>query len=836
MTTTITLPVGEYQINGGAWAPAPVTIGLRGNGTEIFTIITGAASPPPATLSPPYCGVNFPQGCWESQTYFTSDPHYTDYVDGNGHALGYLYHDAYLNTAAAGIAGVHPDLSLYAGLPNYNIIRIGERWERIQPTLGAALDSTRLTALTREVNAVTSRGAVALIDIHNFGAYPSASSNLIGGAGPTAAQYNDLMARLATAFKANPRVWLDPMNEPIDFPGHAPEWATYIQGALNAIRAAGFTNKVLIPGINYTGANTWFTSGSAAALVGITDSANNYAYQVHQYADSDTSGTHRGTIQYENYFSDILAPVTAWAEANNKHLFLGEWNTDREGANRAQGERMLALALKHMQAHPCWIGFTLWQGGPMEVDDLYTTWSEADGTKPSRHDRVIRAGMVTGSAVAAPINTAAGTLSGTATEGNTLSVSGVAWSHTGNSDLGFEEFYQWQRNPGSGWADIVGADQPTLPLSLPLVGKTVRRGTYAKNIGELVGTARAYTPASSTIAASAAGEVFEQTTSVPDTTWTAHPLNAVGSSLAAGSLTGTPSGGAGIFALKSYGYLIPGYVYELAVRASASAANMIVQVGIDEQAISAGSYLATQVNLSTGAFTDLNGTGADSPTRQAATVVTTVSSEKLIKQRFSVARAIKPTVSIGLAVSSPGGTISPTLVSIKCVSEINGLGPELLSHTVPGGTGWTAALYNVSGATISGGTFSGTPNGSSGVLATDAEASVNTTDTYELSSQAQATGGSNVIYRIGVDDPSAGGYVHIYVNLSTGAFTYNNSGGSSQPTIMGTSTVTTVGSEKLIKVWMKFASSGTPTFVAGIAETSPAGTVVASAISFRKVL
>jgi hypothetical protein len=163
------------------------------------------------------------------------------------------------------------------------------------------------------------------------------------------------------------------------------------------------------------------------------------------------------------------------------------------------------------------------------------------------------------------------------------------------------------------------------------------------------------------------------------------------------------------------------------------------------------------------------------------------------------------------------------------------LGPELLTRTVPGGTGWTTGPYNVSGSTISGGTFSGTPDGYSGVLATDQEATVNTTDVYELSSQARSTSGSNVLYRVGVDNPGGGGYAHIYVNMSTGTFTYNNSGGTYGPVVVGTSTVTTVGTEKLIKMRLQFKTAGIPNFVAGIAETSPTGTVVASAISFKKV-
>jgi hypothetical protein len=797
-------------------------------------------SVPTSLLSPAYQGVNFPQGggadlSGGAAPPYTSDPYYTS-------PLGFLYHAAYFNTAESS-AGLHSDISYFRGLPNYNICRISVLWERLQPTLGAALNSTHLANLTTDVNAVTSRGAVAIVDIHNYGAYPSGSGNLIGGSGPSAAQYNDLMTRVATAFKTNPLVWLDPMNEPVAFPGGATEWAGYIQGAINAIRTAGFTNYILVPGINYTGAHSWVSSGSAAALVSLTDSANKLIYQVHQYADHDYSGQWRGELVSETIYPETLAAVTAWAEANGKLLFLGEWNTDRDSGNQARGERALTLGLKYMQAHSCWIGHTLWQGGPMGVDDLYTTWNENDPptyTKPSRHDRAVRALMVTGSTVSLPSATATpagGTLSGTATEGNTLGVTGVSWSHAGNADLGYEELYQWQI-AGSTPTDIIGADGSTIPLSLPLVGKTVRRGTYAKNIGGTAATV--YTAASSTVASGTLAELFEQTTSVPDATWIKHPNNVFGSYLAAGSLNGTPNGANGVFAYKGSGYVFPNYVYEVSARASGTVSNMIFQVGIDETTVSANSYGVTQVNLTSSAFTNFNGTGPDSPLRQGTTTVTTVGSEKLIKQQFSFPAQIRPIISIGIAASSPGGTINLTLVSIKCISAISSgggtLGPELLTHTVPGGTGWTASPFNVGGSSVSSGTFSGTPNGAAGALATDPEASVTAGHTYELSSQASANA-SNVIYRIGVDDPlgGGGGYAHIYTNLTTGAFTYNNSGNANQPAVVGTSTVTTVGSEKLIKIRLQFVNSGTPNFVAGLAETSPAGTVTVSNFSFKEV-
>lgn len=63
------------------------------------------------------------------------------------------------------------------------------------------------------------------------------------------------------------------------------------EAAIKAIRRSGARNKVLVPGTAFSTASTWVSSGNAAAMASFHDPANNFAFEVHQYLDRNSSGT-----------------------------------------------------------------------------------------------------------------------------------------------------------------------------------------------------------------------------------------------------------------------------------------------------------------------------------------------------------------------------------------------------------------------------------------------------------------------------------------------------------------------------------------------------------------
>ena len=69
----------------------------------------------------------------------------------------------------------------------------------------------------------------------------------------------------------------------------------------------------------------------------VQDPAHNFALQVHQYLDADSSGTHPGVVSPTIGFERLTA-ITQWAEAKGYRLFLGEVGVDTDPAS-LQGPR-----------------------------------------------------------------------------------------------------------------------------------------------------------------------------------------------------------------------------------------------------------------------------------------------------------------------------------------------------------------------------------------------------------------------------------------------------------------------------------------------------------------
>jgi endoglucanase len=237
----------------------------------------------------------------------------------------------------------------------------------VQDTLNAGLDIVgngtgdweRLAAV---VTNITGRGLYCVLDPHNFATYKLAGVNTqIGSSGVPTSALEDFWTRVATIYKTNDLVWFNLMNEPNGIA--ATRWATIAQSVINAIRATGAKNKILVPGMSFTGAHSWVTSGNAAALVGLTDPANNFAFDVHQYLDSDSSGSH-GTCTVGAGASRLDA-FTTWCQANGKKGFLGEFaGGDPTVSGQEQCGTELPVLIDDMENNTdAWIGWTAWGGG-----------------------------------------------------------------------------------------------------------------------------------------------------------------------------------------------------------------------------------------------------------------------------------------------------------------------------------------------------------------------------------------------------------------------------------------------------------------------------------------
>jgi endoglucanase len=274
-----------------------------------------------------------------------------------------------------------------------NTFRLPIRWERLQPTANGALNTAELNRLNAFINYATSKGASVIIDPHNFARYyppgsdiESSSSNIIGSSAVPNTEFADFWSRVATTYKNNSHVIFNLMNEPNAMPTE--QWVSAANAAISSIRTAGANNLILVPGNGFTGAWTWssnfYGTPNATAMLNIVDPGNNYAFDVHQYLDSDGSGTH-ATINNNDPTtgSQRLASFTQWLHDNHKRGFLGEFavaaSTIGPGSTQI-GDEALQNMLNVVQGNSdVWMGWTWWSGGPWWPSNYMFLLDPVDG-------------------------------------------------------------------------------------------------------------------------------------------------------------------------------------------------------------------------------------------------------------------------------------------------------------------------------------------------------------------------------------------------------------------------------------------------------------------------
>jgi endoglucanase len=115
------------------------------------------------------------------------------------------------------------------------------------------------------------------------------------------------------------------MNEPHDIPD-LKLWAASVQAAVTAIRQAGATTQmILLPGTDFTSAQTFVSNGSAGNLSTVhnPDGSNtSLIFDVHKYLDSDGSGQHTECVT--NHIADTFMPLANFLVANKRMAILSE--------------------------------------------------------------------------------------------------------------------------------------------------------------------------------------------------------------------------------------------------------------------------------------------------------------------------------------------------------------------------------------------------------------------------------------------------------------------------------------------------------------------------------
>ncbi|MEO7091897.1 MAG: glycoside hydrolase family 5 protein, partial [Polyangiales bacterium] len=241
-------------------------------------------------------------------------------------------------------------------------------------TLDAPFDATELARLKPLVNYISSKGAYTICDPHN---YARRDDKIIGTAGAaTAAQFANFWKRLADEFKADSHVIFGIVNEPHDM--STTLWLADANAAIAEIRKTGATNLILVPGNQWTGAHSWVgtaADSNSKVMLGVVDPGKNFAYEVHQYLDSDSSGTHTACVS-KTIGSERLAAFTKWLTDNGVKGFLGELGGSTDATCLAAIDDMLTYVDAHRAQY---LGWAWWSAGPWWGEYMYTIEPTAAG-------------------------------------------------------------------------------------------------------------------------------------------------------------------------------------------------------------------------------------------------------------------------------------------------------------------------------------------------------------------------------------------------------------------------------------------------------------------------
>lgn|GEM_PF-448952 len=258
-----------------------------------------------------------------------------------------------------------------------NTFRVGFKWERLQPAQRSAFDGAYFERLDGIVSYATSKGASVILNPHNFARY---YGDTVGSSKVPDATFADLWRRLAEKYKGNSKVLFNLVNEPHDI--NTEQWVGAANAAIGAIRQAGANNLIVVPGNGWTGAHSWnstyYGTPNSKAMLKITDPKDNIVFEVHQYMDTDSSGS-SGNCVSTTVGRERLEGFVKWLRDNKKKGFLGEF----AGGNNSTCNTAVKNMLDYVHgASDVMVGWTWWAGGPWWGEYKFTLHPKNGADRP----------------------------------------------------------------------------------------------------------------------------------------------------------------------------------------------------------------------------------------------------------------------------------------------------------------------------------------------------------------------------------------------------------------------------------------------------------------------
>ncbi|KAI0084686.1 endoglucanase [Irpex rosettiformis] len=242
----------------------------------------------------------------------------------------------------------------------FNAFRLPVGWQFLaNDVLGGPLVEANFQEYDDLVQACINSGAAGcIVDIHNYARW---NGEIIGQGGPTNDQFAAIWGAIATKYAGNSKVIFGVMNEPHDVPD-INAWAGSVQAAVTAIRQAGATSQlILLPGNNWTSAETFVSNGSADALNKVTNpdgTKTGLIFDVHKYLDSDNSGTHADCTT--NNIDNAWQPLATWLRTNGRQAL----NTETGGGNTDSCAQFLCEQIAFQEQNSdVFLGYFGWAAG-----------------------------------------------------------------------------------------------------------------------------------------------------------------------------------------------------------------------------------------------------------------------------------------------------------------------------------------------------------------------------------------------------------------------------------------------------------------------------------------
>lgn len=239
---------------------------------------------------------------------------------------------------------------------NVKSVRFMYTWEAVQSAVGGPVPAIEpgyanyWTDLTSVLSRLLVRDIYVILAPWQYNAASHDTDIVYGNAAFNSAHFADFWGKFATAINGvtvnDQRVAFDLINEPHthaesgnkvgDIGISLADWFTCAQAAINAIRAAGATNTIFVPGMAYTAASSFTTNGSSTAWLNLTDPQNNIAVSVHCYTGL---GSASPTV-----LRDACSALVTWARTNAIKVNIGEIAIDAGDNSKAPFCSTFAIA------------------------------------------------------------------------------------------------------------------------------------------------------------------------------------------------------------------------------------------------------------------------------------------------------------------------------------------------------------------------------------------------------------------------------------------------------------------------------------------------------------